>query len=303
MHSGDMPVAKVDINVSLVEQLVAAQFPQWADLPIKPVAFGGVDNRTFHLGEDMSVRLPSAERYSAQVEKEHRWLPKLAPLLPLPIPVPLAMGVPGDGYPWHWSIYRWLEGENAAIERIADLRQFAIALAQFLAALQQIDPAGGPPPGPHNFFRGGSLTIYDADTRQSVANLDSEIDTDAVTAVWEAALKATWHGSPVWFHGDVSAANLLVKRGQLSVVIDFGCSGVGDPACDLTIAWTLLEGESREAFRTAVPVDDATWARARGWALWKALITLVEHIDTNPLEAGKARRVIDEVLADYEHAV
>ncbi|WP_197036100.1 aminoglycoside phosphotransferase family protein [Fischerella sp. PCC 9605] len=298
-----MPVAKVDINVSLVEQLVAAQFPQWADLPIKPVAFGGVDNRTFHLGEDMSVRLPSAERYSAQVEKEHRWLPKLAPLLPLPIPVPLAMGVPGDGYPWHWSIYRWLEGENAAIERIADLRQFAIALAQFLAALQQIDPAGGPPPGPHNFFRGGSLTIYDADTRQSVANLDSEIDTDAVTAVWEAALKATWHGSPVWFHGDVSAANLLVKRGQLSVVIDFGCSGVGDPACDLTIAWTLLEGESREAFRTAVPVDDATWARARGWALWKALITLVEHIDTNPLEAGKARRVIDEVLADYEHAV
>jgi aminoglycoside phosphotransferase (APT) family kinase protein len=147
----NMPARKnVDINVALVETLIAAQFPQWADLPIKPVAFGGVDNRTFQLGKEMSVRLPSAEGYSAQVEKEHRWLPKLAPLLPLPIPIPLAMGVPADGYPWHWSIYRWLEGENAAIERIDDPCQFAIALAQFLAALQRVDPMGGPPPGSHN---------------------------------------------------------------------------------------------------------------------------------------------------------
>jgi aminoglycoside phosphotransferase (APT) family kinase protein len=293
---------KVDINASLVRQLVAAQFPQWADLPIRSVALSGVDNRTFHLGEEMSVRLLSAEGYVAQVEKEHRWLPKLAPLLPLPIPVPLAMGVPANGYPWHWSIYRWLEGENAAIDRITDLRQFAVTLARFLTALQQIDPADGPPPGPHNFFRGGPLTVYDADTRQSVATLASEIDTDAVTAVWKAALRATWHGSPVWLHGDVSAGNLLVNRGQLSAVIDFGCSGVGDPACDLAIAWTLLRGESRQAFRTTIPVDDATWARGRGWALWKALITLVEHIDTNPLEAEKARCVIDEVLADHQYA-
>jgi aminoglycoside phosphotransferase (APT) family kinase protein len=304
MHFDTMPAPRsLDISVSLVEKLIAAQFPQWANLPIEPVAFGGVDNRTFHLGEDMSVRLPSAEGYSAQVEKEHQWLPKLAPLLPLPIPIPLAMGIPADGYPWHWSIYHWLEGENAAIEHIVDRCQFAIALAQFLAALQRIDPTGGPPPGLHNFFRGGLLTVYDADTRRSIAILDGEIDTNAVTAVWEAALKATWHGSPVWFHGDVSAANLLVKMGQLSAVIDFGCSGVGDPACDLTIAWTLLSGESREAFRAAVPVDDATWARGRGWALWKALITLVECIKTNPLEAGKARYVIDEVLADHQQAI
>jgi aminoglycoside phosphotransferase (APT) family kinase protein len=302
MYSSNVSFTKVDINVSLVEQLIAVQFPQWADLPIKPVAFGGVDNRTFHLGENMSVRLPSAQRYSAQVEKEHQWLPKLVPLLPLPIPIPLAMGVPADGYPWHWSIYRWLEGENAAPERIADLHQFAIALAQFLTALQRIDPTDGSPPGSHNFFRGGSLTIYDADTRQSVATLDNEIDTNAAIAVWEAALEATWHGSPVWVHGDVSAANLLVKKGQLSAVIDFGCSGVGDPACDLTIAWTLLSGESRQAFRASVPVDSATWARGRGWALWKALITLVEHIKTNPLEAEKARYVIDEVLADAQQA-
>jgi len=294
MPSANMPAAKVDINGSLVGRLVTAQFPQWADLPIKPVEFDGWDNRTYRLGEDMAVRLPSAEAYAEQVEKEHRWLPRIAPLLPLPIPVPLAMGVPAQGYPWHWSVYRWLEGENATIERIANLNQFATALAQFLAALQRIDPAGGPPPGQHNFFRGGPLSIYDTETRDAIAALHGKIDTDAATAVWEAALKATWHGPPVWLHGDVSAANLLVKRGRLSAVIDFGCSGVGDPACDLTIAWTLFSGESREAFRAALPVDGATWARGRGWALWKGLITLAEHINTNPLEAGKARRAIDK---------
>jgi len=302
MRSGDLPATKVDINVSLVGQLVAAQFPQWADLVIKPVEFDGWDNRTYRLGEDMAVRLPSAEAYAEQVEKEHRWLPRLAPLLPLPIPVPLAMGVPAQGYPWPWSVYRWLEGENATIERIADLAQFATTLAQFLAALQRIDPAGGPPPGQHNFFRGAPLSIYDTETRDAIASLNGRIDTDAVTAAWEAALQATWHGSSVWLHGDVSAANLLVKRGRLSAVIDFGCSGVGDPACDLTIAWTLFSGESREAFRAALPVDGATWARGRGWALWKSLITLAEHIDTNPLEAKKAQRVIDKALADHTHA-
>jgi aminoglycoside phosphotransferase (APT) family kinase protein len=298
-----MPATHVDINVSLVRQLVAAQFPQWADLPIKPVAFGGWDNRTFHLGEDMSVRLPSAAGYAAQVEKEHRWLPQLAPLLPLRIPVPLAKGVPSDGYPWQWSIYQWIEGEPATIERIADLPQFAIMLARFLAALQQIDPAGGPPPGPHNFYRGGPLTVYDAETRQAIAALDGAIDTDAATAVWEAALKAAWHGAPVWLHGDVAAGNLLVRHGQLSAVIDFGCMGVGDPACDVTIAWTLLSGASRKAFRAALPVDDATWERGRGWALWKGLITLVGYRHTNPLKAEETRRVIDDVLADHMYAI
>ncbi len=183
MPSSDMPATKVDINVSLVGQLVTAQFPQWADLPIKPAEFDGWDNRTFRLGEDMSVRLPSAACYAGQVEKEHRWLPRLAPLLPLPIPVPLAMGVPADGFPWHWSVYRWLEGENATIERIDDLHRFATTLARFLAALQQIDPAGGPPPGQHNFFRGGPLAIYDTGTRDAIAALQGKIDSDAVTAV------------------------------------------------------------------------------------------------------------------------
>ncbi len=292
----------VNTDVSLVSRLIAAQFPQWAGLPIRPVEFSGWDNRTFRLGEDMSVRLPSAAGYAAQVDKEQRWLPRLAPRLPLPIPRPLALGMPAEGYPWPWSVYRWLEGENATIERIDDLPQFATALARFLVALQGLDATSGPPPGPHNFFRGGPLSVYDADTRNALAALDGRIDIGAATEVWERALESTWHDSPVWIHGDVAAGNLLVRRGRLAAVIDFGCSGVGDPACDLTIAWTLLPGKSREAFRAALPLDGATWARGRGWALWKALITLAEHLNTNPLEAGKARRVLAEVLVDHGRA-
>jgi aminoglycoside phosphotransferase (APT) family kinase protein len=300
MSNDDKHDEKVNIDVSLVSRLVSTQFPQWADLPIKPVEFDGWDNTTFRLGEDMSVRLPSAERYILQVDKEHRWLPKLASHLPLPIPVPLVKGKPGEGYPFPWSVYRWIEGEPATIERIEDLAGFATTLADFLTALQRVDPTGGPPPGPHNFFRGGPLTVYDAETRQAVAALEGKIDTAAASAVWEAALKATWHGPPVWFHGDVAWGNLLVKEGRLSAVIDFGTSGVGDPSCDLAIVWTLFGGESRDTFRAALQLDDATWARGRGWTLWKALITLAAHIDTNPSKAGIARLVIDEVLADHE---
>ncbi len=294
-------VNKVTIDATLVSRLIAAQFPQWADLSVEPVETSGWDNRTFRLGETMSVRLPSAEGYAAQVEKEQRWLPRLEPLLPLPIPRPLALGRPAEGYPWPWSVYRWLEGENATLKRIDDPSAFATALARFLVALQKIDSAGGPPPGPHNFFRGGPLSVYDAEMRNALTALEGEIDVAAATAVWDAALNATWHGSPVWIHGDVAAGNLLVKEGRLSAVIDFGCLGVGDPACDLVIAWTLLSGKSREAFRGALSVDRATWARGRGWALWKALVTLAEYQTTHPLEA-EARRVVANALADHQHA-
>ncbi len=293
-------IDREDITASLVSRLVATQFPQWGHLPVRPVAVSGWDNRTFHLGVEMSVRLPSAEGYAAQVEKEHRWLPRLAPHLPLPIPVPLAMGRPTGEYPWPWSIYRWLEGEPASNARIRDSNRFATDLAQFLAALQRIDPTGGPPPKPHNFYRGGPLTTYDDETRQAIAALGGEIDISAATEVWNAALATTWRRSPVWVHGDVTVGNVLVARGRLSAVIDFGCTGVGDPACDLVMAWTFLSGESRAAFRTTLPLDDATWARGRGWALWKACITVVDHKDTNPVQADQARRVIDAVLTDHE---
>ena len=290
---------RVHIDAALVRRLVAAQFPRWADLPVRPVEHDGWDNTTFRLGEDMSVRLPSAAPYAPQVEKEHRWLPKLAPLLPLPIPTPLAKGVPTVDYPFPWSVYRWLEGEPATVGTIRDTSEFATALALFLTALYRIDPAGGPSPGRHNFFRGGSLEVYDAETRQAIAALQGEIDAGAAGDVWEAALATTWLGPPVPFHGDVAAGNLLVRDGSLVAVIDFGTSGVGDPSCDLAIAWTLLEGEGRAAFRAVIGLDDATWARGRGWALWKALITLAGNVETNPPEAEMARRVIESVLADH----
>lgn len=287
------------IDALLVRRLIAAQFPQWAALDIRPVLPGGWDNRTFHLGRDMTVRLPSAESYALQVEKEQFWLPKLAPHLPLPIPVPLARGVPGEGYPWPWSVYRWRPGETATDDRIGDLKVFAQDLARFLVALRQVDARGGPLPGPHNFFRGGPTAHYDEETRRALVALEGRIDTEAARDVWEAALAASWQSAPVWFHGDISWGNLLVEDGRLSAVIDFGTSGIGDPACDLAIAWTLFHGQSREAFRAGVALDAGTWARGRGWTLWKALIVYAGLPGTNSAEAEKSLAVIEQVLADH----
>jgi aminoglycoside phosphotransferase (APT) family kinase protein len=296
-----MPNSNVPIDVSLVRRLIAAQFPQWKGLTVQPVTHGGWDNRTFHLGKEMLVRMPSAEIYAKKVEKEQKWLPKLAPFLPLPIPTPLAMGVPGEGYPWPWSIYGWIEGETAATAPIDNLGDFAIHLAQFLIALHHIDTTDGLLPGPHNFYRGGALSIYDSETQQALAALKGKVDVDTATKLWEAAIETTWQHSPVWIHGDVSTGNLLVQEGKLSAVIDFGGLAVGDPACDLAIAWTLFKGESRDMFRKSLPLDKATWARGRGWALWKALIICAALPGTNPLEVENANRTIEEVLADYKN--
>ncbi|SCK19990.1 Predicted kinase, aminoglycoside phosphotransferase (APT) family [Streptomyces sp. WMMB 714] len=286
------------IDAGLVRRLVAEQFPQWARLPVRAVQFDGHDNRTFHLGDSLAVRLPSAVGYAAQVEKEQRWLPVLAPQLPLPVPVPVAQGRPGAGYPFNWSVMRWLEGDTAANGHIEDLTGFATDLARFLSSLQRADTADGPLAGEHSAFRGASLRTYDEETRRALAALRDRIPVETATAVWEEALEATWLGRPVWFHGDVAVGNLLVRDGRLSAVLDFGCSGVGDPSCDTTIAWTLLHGESRRAFRDVLGVDGATWARGRGWTLWKALITLAAP-DSAHTEG--ARRSLANVLDDFEH--
>jgi aminoglycoside phosphotransferase (APT) family kinase protein len=306
MNARKMHSDEVDTDVSLVGRLLAGQFPQWADLPVEPVRSAGTDNALYRLGADMVVRLPRIHWAVGQVEKEQRWLPRLAPHLPLAIPVPLAMGAPAEGYPWHWSVYRWLAGEAATVEPIADLRQAATDLARFIAALQRIDPSGGPPPGPHNSQRGEPLAARDAQTRVAIASLHDMLDAGALTAAWEAALAArAWQGPPVWIHGDLQAGNLLVRQGRLNAVVDFGCLGVGDPACDLQVAWNFLSAETRDVFRTscaALPVDAATWARGRGWALSVGLIALPYYQSTNPTLAGISRRAIEEVLADYRRA-
>jgi aminoglycoside phosphotransferase (APT) family kinase protein len=268
-------VDREEIDEALAARLVAAQFPQWADLPVTPVELSGWDNRTFRLGDGMSVRLPTAAGYVPAVAKEHEWLPRLAPRLPLAVPEPLALGEPGLGYPWPWSVRRWIAGRPAAPGRIGDPVAFARDLAAFLRALGRVDPTGGPLAGAHSFHRGGDLRVYDAETRSTLDALSGQVDADRALEVWESALAAPPAERAVWFHGDVAAGNLLVDgSGRLTAVIDFGTSGVGDPACDLVVAWTLLEGPARAAFRDAMAADEATWARGRGWALWKALITV-----------------------------
>ncbi len=208
------------------------------------------------------------------------------------------MGHATAEYPWRWSVRRWIPGRPATADDVGVM--FAHELAAFLTALQHVDATGGPPAGAHSFHRGAPLAHYDDETRRAVAALGSRVDGCAALAVWDAALAAPWLGDPVWFHGDVAAGNLLVDDpGLLSAVIDFGICGVGDPACDLVIAWTLLHGDSRAAFRSRMPADAATWARARGWALWKALITLAT---SSARVAARAQRVVEAVVAEHAAA-
>lgn len=298
---------KEAITPEVVSRLVAVQFPQWADLPVSRVELDGWDNTTFRLGTTMSVRLPSADVYVAQIDKEHRWLPVLGRDLPVRIPEPLAKGAPTLGFPRPWSVYRWISGDTATDVTVRDLNQFADDLAAFLTALYGCDTTDGPAAGKHSHTRGGPVSVWDDQTRDALERLRGEIDVAGATAVWEAAVDSTWEHAPVWVHGDVTGSNLLVQGGRLSAVIDFGCSAVGDPACDTTIAWTFFAGESRAAFRAQLPVDDATWVRGRGWALWKALIELVRdpstpgHAERSATRFGwrqSARQIVDEVIAD-----
>jgi aminoglycoside phosphotransferase (APT) family kinase protein len=300
MPPGKMHADEVETSIPMLRSLLGKQFPHWADLPMEAVPSAGTDNALYRLGEDLVVRMPRIHWAAGQVEKEHLWLAKLAPFLPLAIPLPLAQGSPGEGYPWNWSVCQWLEGETAAVDRLTDPGQAALRLAEFICALQRIDPTGGPPPGPDNSFRGVALAARDAQARAAIDALQGIIDTAAAAAAWEAALRVpAWAGPPVWIHGDLQPGNLLAQSGQLSAVIDFGCLGVGDPACDMIAAWNFFSAADRAVFRAALPVDNATWARGRGWALSIGLIALPYYQHTNPVLASIARRTIAEVLAEF----
>jgi aminoglycoside phosphotransferase (APT) family kinase protein len=295
---------EVYIDADTVRRLVASQFRQWSDLPVTPVANPGWDNATYRLGGDMAVRLPRLPRWVGQVAREQHWLPRLAPHLPLAVPVPLAQGEPGEGYPFPWSVYRWLDGETADVARITDLHRTATELVEFFAALQGIDPTGGPPPEWSNGFRGTSFAddrdspIVESRVRAKIADLEGLADTDTLTAVYEAAVAApVWGDPPVWIHGEPAPTNLLVSGGRVSAVIDFGTLAVGDPACDLIVAWSFLDADTRATFRAALAIDDATWSRGRGWGLVSVLPSRADL--TDPAYDPGGWGPVEELITDF----
>jgi aminoglycoside phosphotransferase (APT) family kinase protein len=286
---------ELSIDADLVARLIAAQFPEWASQALEPLHPPGTDNAIFRLGDDKAVRLPRIDGAVGQVEKDRLWLPALAPQLPFEVPELLATGAPSDDYPWEFGVYRWLEGEPFAADRVGEALDVATDVARFLQALRRIETRVAPASS-----RGGPLAPRDDAVRRAIVALAGRVDTRAATRSWEAALRApAWNGPPTWLHGDLMPGNLLFVERRLSAVIDFSVLGVGDPAADLMVAWWLLTAETRPQFRAALAVDEASWTRGRGWALSCALIALPYYWDTNPPFASYARRTIAEVLSEH----
>lgn len=282
---------KEKINTHLVEKLIAEQFPQWQSLPIHPVAQSGWDNRTFHLGEEMGVRLPSHKEYEPQIEKEYQWLPWLSKQLSFQITQPIVLGKPSLAYPWHWSINHWIEGESASRQNIHDITCFAEALGTFLKEVQSLDATGGPLAGAHNFYRGGSLNAYDHEMQLAIPKIKNSQEQSLAASLWQESLSSEWRLRPVWVHGDLAVGNILVRSGGLHAIIDFGQLAIGDPACDLVIAWNFFSSEERAIFKSAVQLDNDTWIRALGWALWKTLCW--------PIKGTNVEQVLHEIYTDY----
>lgn len=326
---GKMHADEADIDIALVRRLIATQFPRWADRPIRPVASSGTDNAMFRLGDDLAVRLPRVRRASADIATEQRWLPILAPHLPVAIPEIVEVGEPTEDLPWCWSVNRWLTGRTPQVDTLTQPEDLAIDLAEFITALRAIDPTGAP-----ELSRGGPLADRDEPTTAAITASEGLVDTAALHRIWaetlaidtpprrvpaqSAGISVSAEGSvrlapapgsahlpppprsarSVWAHGDLSPGNVLIDQGRLRAVIDFGGFGVGDPTVDLVIAWNLLPAAARPILRAALDVDDATWARGRGWALSIAAIQLPYYLHTNPALAVNSRHVLDAIVAD-----
>jgi len=293
-----LPEAEVDIDPALVGALLEAQHTDLARLPIVDVG-SGWDNKLYRLGEDLAVRLPRRSAAACLIEQEQRWLPQLAPRLPLPVPVPVRIGRPGCGYPWSWSVVPWRSGETADIAAVHDPVSAAAELGRFLCALHQPAPADAP----RNPLRAVPLGDRDDVVHKCVRQLDRLVDGDRILDVWSRLVRTPpWTGPPLWAHGDLHPGNLLVSDGRLSAVIDFGDLCSGDPATDLSIAWMLLPSSARSVFqasarRSADRIDDATWMRARGWALALGLAHLARSRDST-IVGRISRDTIDAALRD-----
>lgn len=286
-----MHVDELEIDEALVRRMLDTQFPQWADLSLRRIEPAGTDNAIFRLGNNYSVRLARRGGSTTPNSREFTWLPKLAQSVPLEIPVPIALGHPNGEYPWFWYIYTWVEGEMLPLEEI-DAIQAARDLAAFVAALQQIDSSNGPQ------GRGVPLARRDEEFRYWLARFDG--DAAAVLEVWESALAAPpWSGPPVWHHGDLDMRNWLVRNKRITGVIDWDLMGVGDPACDVMVAWKLHSLAARDAFREALPMDHATWVRARGWVVSQAVAVLAYYTpENNPILYREARSWLDLALSE-----
>jgi aminoglycoside phosphotransferase (APT) family kinase protein len=289
MHPGELA-----IDAMLVHRLVGAQFARYAELAIRPVSSTGTVNAIYRLGHELCVRLPRLAAWEAELVRECDLLPRLAGRLPVQIPEVVGVGRPAGTYPFAWGIHRWIDGEPYADELVEDEAAAARDLAGFVADLRRIEVDPGAP-------RAGRepLRALDGVTRAASEAAGDLIDVAAAVAAWERALEApAWDGSPAWIHGDLLRPNLLVRDGRLAAVIDFGATGVGDPATDLVAAWSVFGPVGREVFREALEPDDATWARARGIALHQAALIVPYYSASNPAFAAEAIRTIEQVVAD-----
>ena len=288
-----MHVDEVDTDAELVRRLLRAQHPQWADLALRRVPSAGTDNAMYQLGDGLAVRLPRIDWAIDAVAKEQRWLPFLAPQLPLAVPEPVAEGQPTEEFPYPWGVVRWLPGELATLDRLADPEEAARDLAGFVRALRAVDATDGP-----RHQRGASLRRGDQLVRDGLATAGDEVDVDALLEVWDAAVAAPEHdGPPTWFHGDLSYLNVLATDGRASGIIDWGTCGVGDPAIDMIAAWSLLPPGARDVYRGELGVSDAEWARGKGWVV-TGVFGIPYYRYTNPVLVADKVRAIDAVLAD-----
>lgn len=282
------------LSLEVVKQLLNEQFPEWSHQTIHPLSHQGTDNVMLKLGENKILRFPRTQRSEESLKKEFLWLPKLDSSLPIQIPHILGVGRPNEQYPYQWAIVNFLEGRSPSDSNPLNLTLAAKDLGNFIKELQKVDTINAP-----LCSRKPPSMSCDKETRESMLALSDVFDIKVIDKLWDLALEvSSWKMDPVWLHGDIHAGNLLVQGRKLTGVIDFGMSGVGDPACDLIVAWMLFDQDAREIFHSAVNPDEAMWDRARGCALHFGIMAYSYYKNRDPFLAGVAKRTLNEILMD-----